>query len=103
MSNRTPYLILAAGKVTGATGAGSKCSGATPARTGVGVYTLTLGQEVDSTEAVITANAVGTTDTRVAVEHTSDSVKTIRTFTGAVGTAADADFNFVMAQHSFSS
>jgi len=98
-----PSLCIAAGKVTGSSGAASKCVGATPARTSAGVYTLTLSQEVDATECHVSVTPVGTADVRVAVSHTSDSVKTISTFSGAVGTAADSDFTFQINQFSFAS
>lgn len=95
-----PFSVIAAGKVTGADGASSKTAGATTARTAAGVYTLTLSQEVDATEATVLVTPVRATFASATVEHTSDSVKTIRTW-DAAGAALDADFNFVVAQHSF--
>lgn len=97
-----PFNVIAAGQVDGATGNADKVAGATPARTGAGVYTITLGQDVDATECVCLVTPGGTAAIHAVCTQTSDSVKTVRTF-DAAGAAADADFSFVIAQFSFSS
>ena len=82
------------GAVTGATGAILSGSGFASARTGKGIYTLTLDEPVDSTECSIKVSvrggALGTT---AQVAHTSDTVKTVTTGSAA-NAAADLDFDF---------
>lgn len=84
------------GSVNGADGA--RVAGAqrvTPARTGAGVYTLTLDDGgLDSAECVVmaTVRAAFADNCAITVEHTSDTVKTVSTGTGA-GTAADLSFD----------
>lgn len=92
------FNVLATGNVSSVGVAGS-CRGATPAKTGTGVYTLTLDQALDATEGLLVVTPVGLADVRIAIAHTSDTVKTISTFSGAVGTAADSAFSFVAVQY----
>jgi len=70
--------------------------GAVVARTGVGVYTITLDRAIDETEcAVIVTVGVGAgaaTDLHPRVVHTSDTVKTVTIETLAAGADVDADF-----------
>lgn len=88
--------VLAAGKVTGATGASSTLFGAVPARTGAGVYTITMDQQVDSAFCCAIATLVGGDGGRITITHTSDAVKTVNTF-NAAGAAADVDFHIRIA------
>jgi hypothetical protein len=95
MSMNYPNRDLAAGSVAGGTGTATWIAGATSARTGAGVYTLTLDQPTDSTQCSILVSrrgAAAAADGTFSVAHTSDSVKTV-TYTEA-GVAADADFDF---------
>lgn len=100
--NWTDIAVIAAGRVTGATGATIGASGATIARTGVGVYTLTLPDGgVDGTQCMVLAMPCAATAVPLGFEvvHTSDTVKTITVRTSAAGNAAtDSDFNFILAR-----
>jgi hypothetical protein len=88
-------ITLAAGRVTGTTGVLTG-AGAVTARTGAGVYTVTLDQQVDQAQSTMNltleASGVGK------IVHTSDSVKTVSTFAVDGTTATDKDFNFEIKQ-----
>lgn len=88
---------IAAGSVTGATGAAVVARGAATARTGAGIYTITLDQACDSTECVLffTSRTAAVVDFSYA--HTSDTVKTLTTQTEA-GVDTDADFDFIVVR-----
>jgi len=99
--------ILAMGRVDVAAGAivaaNTSTRGCTAARTGEGVFTLTLDQpvnEIDAAECVLFANVE--TSGFAIVSNTSDAVKTVRTFsmlaTDASATAADRSFSFLIAR-----
>lgn len=91
--------IQAAGHFQGS-GAGAAVAfgerGGVVARTGVGVYTITLDRAIDETEcAVIVTVGVGAgaaTDLHPRVVHTSDTVKTVTIETLVAGADVDADF-----------
>lgn len=107
--------IVAFGSVVGATGASVPgpvnpitgqsvplTRGVTPARTGAGVYTLTFpGLDandrggIDAGECIGLATLRGGVDGALEIEHTSDTVKTVRTFNTA-GAATDRDFDFIL-------
>jgi hypothetical protein len=85
------------GSVAGGTGTAVSGAGFVSARTGAGVYTLTLDEPVDSTECAILVSRRGAAagaDETFSVEHTSDTVKTV-TCTAA-GVATDSDFDFAV-------
>lgn len=89
--------MIAAARVTGATGASTMAQGCVSARSAAGVYTLTLtvGQtEYDATEGFAMACGTGATFANFVVQDTSDTVKTVRAF-DAAGAALDADFSFL--------
>jgi len=93
--NKVLSQLLAACCVTGATGVATAARGCATARTGAGVYTVTLDQPVDANESILLPNTTdGTGDFAVQAEHTSDTVKTVRTFTA--GAAADHDFSLAV-------
>lgn len=84
-----------------------KARGCTIARTGVGVYTITLdpsipgGPELPAADSVSKVNIEdgSTTGLTAILEHTSNTVKTVRIFTDAdVVAAADADFSFSISR-----
>lgn len=87
---------IAAGSVTGTTGALTfgPFGSVTVARTGAGVYTLTLGSNVQSagTVAIVTMGASGT----YSYVDTSGTVKTVRTFAVDGTTATDKNFSFAI-------
>lgn len=92
-------LVKAAGHYNGSLGAGAVAfgqRGGVVARTGAGVYTITLDQPMDATEcAVIVTVGVGAaaaTDVHARVVHTSDTVKTVTLETLVAGADTDADF-----------
>jgi len=98
-------VILAMGRVDVAAGAivaaSTATRGCTAARTGEGVFTLTLDQpvnELDATECVCFVNCE--TSGFAAVSNTSDAVKTVRTFSAgaALNSAADRSFSFLIAR-----
>lgn len=94
-----PGSLVAAGRVNGAdglvTGAGFFARGVAVARTGAGVYTLTLpaDHQLDSNCCVVVA-APEANDTTYKVDHTSDQVKTLTFRTGAANT--DTTFGFAI-------
>lgn len=99
MSLHRDDLIHAAASVTGATGAAVVARNCVTARTGAGVYTVTV-PDIDAADCIVLvtirgAAGVGST---CQVVHTSDTVKTISTFDVAAGAnvAADHDFDIVI-------
>jgi hypothetical protein len=88
-------LWAAAGGVVAGTGVAAVQRGCAMARTGAGVYTCTLDKEVDATDSVCFAMPMQATPCQFSYQHTSDGVKTIRTFDAATGaTPTDATFDF---------
>lgn len=91
--------IHASGSVGNA--AGASVSGnqfVTTARTGAGVYTLTLTEPIDAAECAIIATLRGATvNQNITVAHTSDAVKTVAT--AIVAVATDADFDYVIIRN----
>lgn len=69
--------------------------GCTVADGGVGIYTITLDKEIDAAECVLIATPRQGVDHTAVVVDTSDAVKTVRTYDGAAGAAADTEFSFV--------
>lgn len=95
MSLEYPNALHAAGAVTGATGAAIWSDGATPARTAKGTYTLTLDVGADAAECGVIATPRGATTAELAVNHTSDTVKTVTAIDNA-GAAIDVDFDYLV-------
>jgi hypothetical protein len=99
MANLLPGAIHASGSVAGGTGARVSGQGAASARTGAGVYTLTM-DGIDAAECAIvaTVRAAAGVGSTIDVVHTSDTVKTVHTFDVAAGAnvATDHDFDFVV-------
>lgn len=92
MSLQNPDIIQAMGRISGA-GVQAFAAGCLLARTGAGVYTLTLDEALDSAEGGVLVSFDGpavAADQTVNIEDTSDTVKTI-TVTAA-GVATDAGF-----------
>lgn len=86
--------VVAAGSVA-ADGSVVVCRGAVPAKTGAGVYTLTLDEAIDAIECVVTVTPRTTPDIAPSVVQTSDTVKTVNMRTIAAGpVAADCAFDF---------
>lgn len=98
MSQEYPSIINAAGSVVGGTGAALWTAGAAPARTGAGVYTLTLDQPSDTAACGILitprAGASPAADITFVVAHTSAAVKTVRM--SKAGVPSDVDFDFLV-------
>ncbi len=102
------YDIIASGSVVGATGllaAGGGPAGAVTARTGPGVYTITLpGGGVAQAECSVQINPKGDDTTgnvqAPSVEHTSDTVKTVHLsiFNDDGNTPSDLDFMFTIVR-----
>jgi hypothetical protein len=88
--------LVAAGSVNGATGGMVSGAGAQSAQSGVGTYLLTLESGgLDTAEYACIASMRGNGPGSVAVEHTSDVVKTVYTF-DAAGNAANRGFDFAV-------
>lgn len=89
---------IAAGKVTGATGATTGKQGVvTVARTGAGVYTLTLvagssGINANACLISLTLRESGV----IRYADTSDTVKTVSSFAVDGATATDKNFDFII-------
>lgn len=97
MSINIPNTFGAYGSVNGADGAKVSGAGFASARTGAGVYTLTLQEPVDATQCAILVSrrgAAAAADETFSVAHTSDTVKTV-TCTAA-GVATDSSFDFAV-------
>lgn len=87
----------AAGGVVGGTGVAAIQRGCAMARTGAGVYTMTLDREVDATECTIQVTPRQAAAAQYSVQHTSDTVKTISTFDAATGaTPTDTTFDVLV-------
>jgi hypothetical protein len=95
MSIQIPNSFLAYGSVVGASGAKASGAGYTSARTGPGVYEVTLDQPADATESTCLVSLRGSVGGRIAADVASDSVRTVRTF-DAAGAAADLNFDFAV-------
>jgi hypothetical protein len=92
---------IAAGAVTGATGATTALEGpVVVARTGAGVYTLTLTPSAGGALSCAAANCVCMITLRTSGTsnyiHTSATVKTVNTFAVDGTTATDKNFDFVI-------
>jgi len=100
-------MVRAAGVAfTNAGGAGLVASSGTNgvARTGAGVYTLTLSEGMPGATTNLIPTLIGAVNGSIVVEHTSDTVKTIRTFDGAdPPVAADFDFDLIVRRFAPSS
>jgi hypothetical protein len=92
--------IVAAGSVDAA-GAAVSVRGAAVATTGAGVYTITLDEQVDSTECAVLVTPRTTADIAASVVQTSDTVKTVnmRTIAAAPG-ASNCAFDFLVVRTS---
>lgn len=66
-------------------------------RTSAGLYTLTLQTAAPAASTMLRATCYANTGGAIDVEHTSDTVKTIRTFDNAEA-AADRDFDLEVVQ-----
>jgi len=100
MSIEQKNVVHSAGSVAGGTGAIVSGSGFASARTGAGVYTITLERQVEQSECQVIVTRRGTAlRTYWAVAHTSDAVKTISALDSA-GNALDTDFDFVILRTS---
>ncbi len=83
--------IEALGSISGA-GVVTFQRGGVLARTGVGTYTLTLDRPAPAGESVVLATPrAGAGNSNAQVAHTSDTVKTITLFVGAVATDVALD------------
>jgi hypothetical protein len=84
--------LEASASIIGSSGAAVVARGCTVARTGTGVYTVTLGRDLDSADSIALAIPRGSTaNGNAAVAQTSDSVKTVNTFVGVTATDLDVD------------
>ncbi len=96
MTPNGPGSLVAAASVVAGTGAATVARGCVTARTGAGVYTVTLDQALDAADGVCMATVRGANPVALQVVHTSDTVKTVNGLALAAGQAAtDADFDFV--------
>lgn len=97
MSQNYPSIINALGSVLAA-GPELWTAGAACARTGAGVYTLTLDEAADAAACAVQITPRGAGTPVVAqVVHTSDTVKTVNLFDSATGaTPTDSDFDFLV-------
>lgn len=95
MSQNYPSIIAAAGSVTGGTGVAVWSAGCATARTGKGIYTLTLDQGCDATQCAVLATVRGATLATLEVVQTSDTVKTL-TARDIAAAVQDTDFDFVI-------
>jgi len=86
---------IAGCSVVGATGVGTVADGCATARTGAGVYTVTLDTPVAASDAIMLATLTSGIAGMVTIAHTSASVKTVSTWSAA-GAAADRDFDFAI-------
>ena len=94
---KNPYLAetIAFARVTAGTGVASNARGCVTARTGAGVYTVTLDKLADEEECIVlTEIQTAAIDDGIQVVHTSDTVKTLNSFDG--GVATDCDFAVVV-------
>jgi hypothetical protein len=88
-------VIVALGQITdGADPISSESNGAVVARTGTGVYTLTLDQALDESARSVLLTSLGGTDPTLQYANTSDTVITVSGFSGV--SPADTAFSFVV-------
>lgn len=99
MSDAFPNPIHASGSVVGASGASASGNQfVTTARTGAGIYTLTLSEAIDAAECSIVATGRGSAgNSNIQVAQTSDTVKTVTAFVAAVAT--DIDFDYIIIKN----
>lgn len=89
--------------VTGATGAAQKARGCLTARSGVGVYTLTLdpglpgGPGIVAAECIAKIAVVNATPQIYSFENTTATVKTVNIAT-QLGAAVDSDFSAMFSR-----
>lgn len=94
---------MCAGVVTGGDGSAQKARGCLTARSGVGVYTVTMdpdilgGPGIVADETVAEIGVVNATPQISAFENTSNTVKTVRIAT-QLGAAVDSDFTFLFSR-----
>lgn len=89
-----PFLnqLVAAAKITGATGAATMARGCATARTAQGIYTVTMPVGANTTDRVCVATPRNTVDRSVMIADTSDTVVTITTADPA-GADQDCDLD----------
>jgi len=93
MSDTTsPDNNFIAAMVMVAAGPAARQRGGVGVRTGVGVYTLTTDVPINVNDCVVSSTPQSVAGIHLSVDHTSDTVKTFRTF-DAAGLAADAAFS----------
>ena len=98
MQNAIETEVVAAGSVA-QNGTAVITRGAAPARTGAGVYTLTLDRDIDAAECVVHVTPRTTPDIAPSVVQTSDTIKTVNMRTiAAAPAAADCEFDFVITR-----
>ena len=91
MAGGYPLTLWAAGSISGA-GAVVKQKGCALARTGVGIYTVTLDRDLDAADAAINVTPRGGAgNANPQVAHTSDTVKGVNMFVAAVATDVGFD------------
>jgi hypothetical protein len=97
MSQNYPSIINAVGSMQAA-GPSLWEAGCLGARTGAGVYTVTLDEPSDSAAcAILVTMRTGGIPCVAQVVHTSDTVKTINVFDSATGgVATDSAFDFLV-------
>jgi hypothetical protein len=94
MQNNVETEVVAAGSVA-ANGTVVFARGGTLARSGAGIYTITLDKELAAAESAILVTSRTTPDVAFSVTHTSNLVKTINgTKIGAAGDHAATDCPF---------
>jgi len=81
-------------RITGADGVALFARGCATARTGAGVYTVTLDRGADANECIVLAQSE-TISTFASVAHTSDTVKTISVENDA-SAATDSNVGFIL-------
>jgi len=93
MAVEIPNSLNCLGAVKGSDGTKLSGAGFSPNRFAKGVYTLTLDQPVDGSQCSANATLRGGSAGMIELEHTSASVKTVKTFDNT-GAAADSNFDF---------
>jgi len=88
--------IIAGGSVDPAGALLAGGVGAITARTGLGVYTITLNEECPAGECLlfVASGLLGGADITASISHVSNTVKTVELFDA--GVAADARFDFMI-------
>lgn len=97
MSQGDSGSCIARGRIDGATGNRLAGMGFVSARTGAGVYTITLDQPVDATQSIVLVTVEGAGARCATMSAETDSVKTISIFT-TVPAAQDNTFSFAIYQ-----